>query len=193
VTTSPVTASPAGLTFAELAAPLRTRARARLRSVLRDEVAGGRIRLDEDGRYALVVEAFPRDLLAALLGLSEDETAPATRTNSASRPDRDRSPLADDLAALLATEPVGLSCDKLASKLRRRRAVVLIALRSDDRFTHDGERRGSRWRLRDGYGTDNAPPRSRALAQLALARWEAVEAELEALRARLGEEGESAG
>lgn len=70
----------------------------------------------------------------------------------------------DDLAALIANvltdEPVGTSCDELARRLHRRRIEVLRTLRSDGRFVHRGDRRGSRWRLavtaptgsRDGRG-----------------------------------------
>jgi hypothetical protein len=56
--------------------------------------------------------------------------------------------LADDLAALLATAGP-LPCDQLAKTLRRRRCVVLAALREDERFEHEGEWRRSRWRLTD--------------------------------------------
>jgi hypothetical protein len=56
-------------------------------------------------------------------------------------------PLADNLVALLAAEPTGLSCDQLARRLRRRRHDVLDVLRSDGRFAHEGRTRGSRWRL----------------------------------------------
>jgi hypothetical protein len=55
--------------------------------------------------------------------------------------------LADDLVAVLATEPIGLSCDGLARRLRRRRNDVLDVLRSDGRFEHGGCTRGSRWRV----------------------------------------------
>ena len=55
--------------------------------------------------------------------------------------------LAADLAAALAAEPAGLSCDELAARLHRRRTDVLTALRADPRFDHSGRSRGSRWRL----------------------------------------------
>jgi len=64
--------------------------------------------------------------------------------------------LAPEIAAVLAEEPFGLSCDVLAKRLARRRADVLAALRADTRFEHGGTRRGSRWRLApepwDGLG-----------------------------------------
>jgi hypothetical protein len=56
-------------------------------------------------------------------------------------------PLADELTAVLEAEPAGLSCDELASRLRRRRGDVLMALRADPCFEHAGRTRGSRWRL----------------------------------------------
>lgn len=55
--------------------------------------------------------------------------------------------LADDLAQLLAAEPLGLSCRELARQVRRRSGTVLEVLRADARFVRDGDRRGSRWRL----------------------------------------------
>jgi hypothetical protein len=60
--------------------------------------------------------------------------------------------LADDLAALLAGEPVGLPCAELVARLKRRRGAVLDALRGDPRFEHQGRNRGSRWRLVAGAG-----------------------------------------
>jgi hypothetical protein len=53
--------------------------------------------------------------------------------------------LGDELERTLAAEPVGLSCDELAMRLRRRRAEVLAVLRADPRFEHVGGGRGSRW------------------------------------------------
>jgi hypothetical protein len=55
--------------------------------------------------------------------------------------------LGDDLALVLAGEPLGLSCDLLALRLHRRRADVLAVLEADARFEHRGQRRGSRWVL----------------------------------------------
>ena len=55
--------------------------------------------------------------------------------------------LADDLARVLDGEPLGLSCYELARRVQRRRADVLAELRADPRFEHEGDRRGSRWRL----------------------------------------------
>lgn len=55
--------------------------------------------------------------------------------------------LADELAALLAGEPSGLSCDALARRLVRRRGDVREALRWDSRFERTGKTCGSRWRL----------------------------------------------
>jgi hypothetical protein len=76
----------------------------------------------------------------------------------------------DELVALLAEEPVGLSCDELARRTGRRRTDVLDTLRWDPRVWHDGRGRGSRWRvtttlplraLRDGLGrTDTGDPDS---------------------------------
>jgi hypothetical protein len=62
------------------------------------------------------------------------------------------SPLADDLAAVLAREPLGLPCAELVARLKRRRGDVLSALRADPRFEHQGHNRGSRWRLAAGAG-----------------------------------------
>jgi hypothetical protein len=62
------------------------------------------------------------------------------------------SPLADDLAAVLAAEPLGLPCAELVARLKRRRGDVLDALRADPRFEHQGRNRGSRWRLAAGAG-----------------------------------------
>jgi hypothetical protein len=64
----------------------------------------------------------------------------------------DRAPLAVDLVRVLAAEPSGMSCDMLATKLARRRAHVLAALRDDQRFEHVGGGRWSRWQL--SVGTD---------------------------------------
>jgi outer membrane protein TolC len=61
------------------------------------------------------------------------------------------SPLADELVAALASEPLGLSLAELASRVRRRKADVLHVLRLDARFEHVGRARGSRWR-RTGPG-----------------------------------------
>src|SRR5204862_237907 len=62
--------------------------------------------------------------------------------------------LADDVARLLADEPdVGLSCDRIAKRLHRRRAAVLATLRADERFERVGTTNGARWTLgteRDG-------------------------------------------
>jgi hypothetical protein len=60
--------------------------------------------------------------------------------------------LADDLARLLASEPLGLSGCELARRAGRRRLAVIDALEADPRFEHDGSGRGSRWRL-NGHGT----------------------------------------
>jgi hypothetical protein len=54
--------------------------------------------------------------------------------------------LGDELAAELA-DTVGLSCDALTLRVRRRRAVVLAMLRSDARFVRRGAGRASRWVL----------------------------------------------
>jgi hypothetical protein len=48
----------ADLTFAELAGDAQPAELESLRAILREELALGRIRHGEDGRYALVVEAF---------------------------------------------------------------------------------------------------------------------------------------
>ena len=73
--------------------------------------------------------------------------------------------LADAIAAVLAVEPAGVSCDELARRSHRRRMEVRRVLHSDQRFAHRGNRRGSRWQLvappptlaRDGRGrTDEA-------------------------------------
>lgn len=78
-------------------------------------------------------------------------------------------PLADDLAHLLAGEPLGLPCDELTYRLRRRRASVLAALNGDPRFEHSGRARGSRWRLAADHGlgrngTGSGAPELRWLA-----------------------------
>jgi hypothetical protein len=69
--------------------------------------------------------------------------------------------LADAVAAVLAAESVGLSCDALATTLRRRRSVVFAALSADPRFVRHGSTCGLRWRLavttpQRGYGTELA-------------------------------------
>jgi len=64
--------------------------------------------------------------------------------------------LGDVLAELLAGEPAGLSCDVLARRTHRRKADVLAKLRSDSRFEHRGQRRGSRWIAL----ADRRPPRA---------------------------------
>jgi hypothetical protein len=56
-------------------------------------------------------------------------------------------PLADNLVALLAAEPTGMPCDRLARRVRRRRHDVLAALHVDVRFEQEGRTHGSRWRL----------------------------------------------
>jgi hypothetical protein len=61
-----------------------------------------------------------------------------------------RDPLPDDLARVLDGEPFGLSCDGLAGRLHRRRAVVLAVLRDDPRFEQHGRAKGSRWRITPG-------------------------------------------
>jgi hypothetical protein len=58
--------------------------------------------------------------------------------------------LADDLAAVLTAEPLGLPCAELTARVKRRRGDVLTALRADPRFEHHGRNRGSRWRLAAG-------------------------------------------
>jgi hypothetical protein len=70
---------------------------------------------------------------------------------------RRATPLADELARVLADEPAGASCDLLAIQLRRRRTDVLAALDQDPRFVHIGRGRGSRWLLEGAsgaHGTD---------------------------------------
>jgi hypothetical protein len=67
--------------------------------------------------------------------------------------------LVDDLAHVLSHQPQGLSCNELRTRLGRRRADVLAALRRDERFVHEGQTRASRWRLKtsvdgDGIGTE---------------------------------------
>jgi hypothetical protein len=59
----------------------------------------------------------------------------------------DARPFADDLARVLAAEPVGSSCAALAGRVGRRWTTVQAALRGDARFAHEGRTRGSRWRL----------------------------------------------
>jgi hypothetical protein len=115
----------------------------------------------------------------------------------------DRRQLADDLARLLADHPAGLSCDTIRLKLGRQRAAVLDVLRTDGRFLHDGQHRGSRWRLRamvgpappdgqrgpqDGQGRLPGPIPDLAFALAVLDRLEALEQEVAELRQRLGEE-----
>jgi hypothetical protein len=78
--------------------------------------------------------------------------------------------LAEEVVWLLGQVPVGLSCDELARRTGRRRADVLDMLRWDPRCEHEGQGRGSRWRLaalkppgavRDGLGrTDRGDPNS---------------------------------
>jgi hypothetical protein len=58
--------------------------------------------------------------------------------------------LADDVARVLASEPLGLPCCDVARRVRRRRGDVLSVLLGDRRFVHDGRGRGSRWRLAAG-------------------------------------------
>jgi hypothetical protein len=65
--------------------------------------------------------------------------------------------LGDVLAAVLDLEPAGLSCDALARRTNRRKAHVLATLRSDSRFEHRGQRRGSRWAV-VARGPRRAPP-----------------------------------
>jgi hypothetical protein len=74
------------------------------------------------------------------------------------------SPLADDLAAVLAATPLGLPCDELAKRFHRRRADVLALLRGDPRFEQHDRARGSRWQLSrrrgrdwDGWGRNDLP------------------------------------
>lgn len=55
--------------------------------------------------------------------------------------------LADDLAAALEGEPLGLSGRELRRRIGRRHVDVLAALQSDPRFRHHGDGRGSRWRI----------------------------------------------
>lgn len=54
-------------------------------------------------------------------------------------------PLGDEIAALLAAERRGMSCDALAARLRRRRTDVRFVLVSDPRFQRFGSGRASRW------------------------------------------------
>lgn len=61
--------------------------------------------------------------------------------------------LARDIDAVLVAEPLGLSCDLLARRVRRRRCDVLAVLTVRAQFVHDGHTRGSRWRL-DASGRD---------------------------------------
>jgi hypothetical protein len=71
-----------------------------------------------------------------------------TRDGVSARPPA--APFADDLAALLEREPLGLSCRELRRRLERRLSDVRSALESDRRFAHSGRGRGSRWRLAAG-------------------------------------------
>jgi hypothetical protein len=157
----------------------------------------------------VIAEAFPRDVLTAFAAMTDLNVTPGSNgTAEVERPSsngtvrverrqrardvgRRVSTLADDLAAMLATEPFGLSCDALALSVHRRRADVLAALRADPRFIHDGDRKGSRWRLRegsrDGQGRTTSPLHGRAIGQLVVARMEAAEREAAALRTRLAD------
>jgi hypothetical protein len=171
-----------GLTFKTLAGRLRGQVRdfdgnpvpvTSLRAALGDEVATGRVVLDDDGRYSLITSAFRGEELLGLIAFGELPRP---------EPEASADPLAADLAAVLVVEPVGLSCDVLARRVRRRRSEVLAAVRRDPRFVHQGGRRGSRWRLQDGQGRRLAVPVGLALGQLLLARLRAAENELEALR-----------
>jgi len=93
------------------------------------------------GRREKAVRARRGDLRAALK--PDLRTPPRGRARRWASP----SPLADDLAAILADEAAGVSCDALARRLRRRKADVLACLRGDPRFVRSGAGRGSRWRL----------------------------------------------
>ena len=87
------------------------------------------------------MRAHPGDLRAAL------EPSFQTLRLGRGRTWAPPSPLADDLAVILAEEATGLSCDALARRLRRRKSDVLAVLRSDPRFVRSGAGRGSRWRI----------------------------------------------
>lgn len=66
--------------------------------------------------------------------------------------------LAEDIAAVLKPEPDGLSCHEVARRLRRRKAAVLEALRSDPRFVHGNH--PSRWLIgtQEAMGTNGNSP-----------------------------------
>jgi hypothetical protein len=97
--------------------------------------------------------------------------------------------LAADLARVLTREPLGLPCDALSLRVQRQRSVVLAVPRTDPRFLHVGNRRGSRWRLieepassRDGHGASEDgqgripdPTGDSALGSTILDRLEALE------------------
>jgi hypothetical protein len=56
-----------------------------------------------------------------------------------------QSPLGDQLAAVLGSEPDGLACDQLAKRVERRRSDVLAELHADPRFERRGAGPRSRW------------------------------------------------
>jgi hypothetical protein len=166
-----------------------------LRVALDAEVATGRARC-ENGVYSIITEAFPRQVLAGLLALTEPSTklAVTNGTTVQGAESREQLRLAADLAALLAEEPFGLPCKRLALRLHRRLTDVLAALNTHDCFEREGKTRGARWRLvrekaslgsREGMGWNLRPPLDLALGLLVLDRLEAAERELVALKASL--------
>jgi hypothetical protein len=188
------------LTFAQLRKRVPPDARPGLRAALDAAVAEGQMRC-EHGVYSLITEALRRDVLAAFIALA-DEPAPVAASNGkVQRAAGWRSPLAAEVAALLTEESTGLPCATVATRLHRRPAAVLAALRSHPCFVRQGRTRGARWRvtaeamasLGSGRnGKEWEPALGLALGHLALNRLEAAERELTSLKAQLSEQGEPA-
>jgi hypothetical protein len=57
------------------------------------------------------------------------------------------SPLAEEIARELASEPLGLPLVELGRRLRRREGDIRAELRSSPRFVPSGETKGRRWHL----------------------------------------------
>jgi hypothetical protein len=74
-----------------------------------------------------------------------DALEPASRAGRPRRPWA--SPLAEEIARELASEPLGLPLAELGRRLRRREGDIRAELRNSPHFVPSGETKGRRWHL----------------------------------------------
>jgi hypothetical protein len=89
-----------------------------------------------------------RETLAPIMAARGDRTQIERKRKALLGDQAPEGDLADELAALLADEPLGFSGPELARRVRRRRQDVVETMRADARFDQVGSGAGRRWRLR---------------------------------------------